>query len=320
VNLNEFYQQIQAARLKAAQLYQRAGQKLVQQQELLMEGFEELNAALENLEIAQEELLQQYGELTTARELVGVERQRYEDLLEIVPNAYLVTDRKGIILEANHAAATLFNVPQRFLVGKPLACFVLKEERRVFITELNRLHQWNQRHGWEVCLQPRKGNPVAASLTVTTVHDREGRRLALGWLVCDITEHKRAAESELLLRDAVQQANELIVLTSAELDEPGPRIVFVNQAFTKTTGYSMEEITGKTPRILQGAETDRLVLNQLRHALSQGKPFQGEIINYHKDGTEYKVQMYCSPLRNDHGEITHFMSIQRPSKLEQAVA
>ena len=127
VNWNDFYSRISAARLRAAEIYLKMGQALAQQQQLITECFEELYAALKNLELAQEVLNQQKQELATARELVGVERQRYLDLFELIPNPYLVTDRKGVILEANHAAATLFNVPHQFLVGKPLGCFVFKE-------------------------------------------------------------------------------------------------------------------------------------------------------------------------------------------------
>jgi len=113
----------------------------------------------------------------------------------------------------------------------------------------------------------------------------------------------------------VQQANAPIVVTSAELNEPGPKILFVNSAFTQMIGYSMEEIINQTPRILHGDRTDSSVLKQLRRSLSQGQPFNTEIINYRKDGTEYKVQIYCSPIRNDRKQITHFISIQRPLSL-----
>ncbi len=78
----------------------------------------------------------------------------------------------------------------------------------------------------------------------------------------------------------------------------------------------MEEIASKTPHILQGSKTDRSVLSQLRCNLLQGQSFQGEIINYRKDGAEYNVQIYCSPIRNDRGEITPFMSIQRHNMVE----
>ena len=316
MNLDEFYSRLTAARLRAAQLCLRMWQSLTHPQQLLVECLEELYAALKHLELAYEALSQQNNELATAYELVEVERQRYQNLFELVPNPYLVTNRKGIIQEANQPAATLLNVPQRFLVGKPLAMFVLQKERRAFLVKLANLHQENLGQEWEVRLQPRNSNSIDASLSVTTVGDREGRRLMLGWILRDITEYNRVAKSELrLLRDAVQQANAPIVITSAELNEPGPKIVFVNSAFTQMTGYSMEEITNQTPRILQGEQTDRLVLKQLRRRLSQGQPFDAEIINYRKDGTEYKVQIYCSPIRNERKQIRHYISIQSPLEL-----
>ncbi len=288
MNSDDFYSQLTSARLRTAQLCLRMWESIAHQQQLLVECLEELYAALKHLELAYEALSQKNNELATAYELVEVERQRYQDLFELVPNPYLVTNRKGIIQEANQPAATLLNVPQEFLVGKPLVTFVLQKERRAFLVKLTK-HQENLGQEWEVRLQPRNTNSIDASLSVTTVQDREGRRLMLGWVLRDLTEYNRVAKSELLLlKNAVQQANVPIVITSAELNEPGPKIVFVNSAFTQMTGYSMEEITNQTPRILQGDRTDCSALKQLHRRLSEGQPFNAEIINYHKNGTEYK--------------------------------
>ena len=178
MKLDDFYQQIRAARQRAGELYQRARYSLVQQQELLVEGFEELYTALENLEVAELELRHQNEELAAARKELVVERQRYQNLFELALDAYLVTDGKGIIREANRAAARMLNVPQPFLVGKPLAMFVSKQERRAFVIELTGLHQRNKQE-WEVCLQPRNGEFIDAALTVTPVCDRESKLLAL---------------------------------------------------------------------------------------------------------------------------------------------
>jgi diguanylate cyclase (GGDEF)-like protein/PAS domain S-box-containing protein len=76
-------------------------------------------------------------------------------------------------------------------------------------------------------------------------------------------------------------------------------------------GYAREELIGKTPRIMQGPKTDRSELDRLRCQLSLGKPFDGQIVNYRKDGSEYVIEWYIVPLRNDAGEITHWMASQR---------
>lgn len=127
-----------------------------------------------------------------------------------------------------------------------------------------------------------------------------------------MTENRRGTQERLrLLESAVQQADESIIITTAELDLPGPQIIFVNPAFTRMTGYTSEEAVGRTPRILQGPQTDRRVLDRVRRNLSRGQLFRGDTINYRKDGTEYRQEWHVAPVRNESGEVTHFLSIQR---------
>ena len=114
-----------------------------------------------------------------------------------------------------------------------------------------------------------------------------------------------------LLETAVAQAKEAVLITSARLEPPGPEILFVNPAFSEMTGYSRQEVLQKTPRILQGPKSDRIMLQQLRETLSRGEPFSGETVNYHKDGSEYYVEWDITPIRAGGGQITHFLSIQR---------
>ena len=80
---------------------------------------------------------------------------------------------------------------------------------------------------------------------------------------------QKSKEKLQIFESIIQQANESIIITTAETDPPGPKIIFVNSAFTKLTGYTAEEVVGKTPRILQGPKTDRTVLHQLRQKLEQ---------------------------------------------------
>lgn len=114
-----------------------------------------------------------------------------------------------------------------------------------------------------------------------------------------------------LLLAAVQASREAILITSAELDEPGPRIEYVNPAFTRMTGYEAREVLGASPRILQGPTTDRAVLDRMRAALRAGEPFQGEAVNYRKDGSAYTVEWLITPVHGDDGRIAHWVSAQR---------
>jgi PAS domain S-box-containing protein len=112
---------------------------------------------------------------------------------------------------------------------------------------------------------------------VSLIRERERQR-----------EELEASNARLRLLDAAVQAmRESVLITDAGMDSQGPRIVFVNPAFTAKTGYTEEEALGKTPKILQGPKTDRAVLDRLRTNLAEHQPFSGVAINYKKDGSEF---------------------------------
>jgi PAS domain-containing protein len=89
----------------------------------------ELSSALQELQAATVELLMQNEELASSRLALEEERRRYQELFEFAPDGYMVTDMEGIILDANSAATNLFKVSKSFLIGKPLALFVRRQER-----------------------------------------------------------------------------------------------------------------------------------------------------------------------------------------------
>src|SRR5262245_6417854 len=124
-------------------------------------------------------------------------------------------------------------------------------------------------------------------------------------------DHKRAEEQLRLLKTAIEQSNESVMIMTAQFDLAGPRILYVNSAFTKMTGYAREEVIGKTPRILDGPKTDRAVLDRLRKDCAAGKVFHGETIKYRKDGSEFHLEWTAGPVRNERGEVTHIVATQR---------
>jgi PAS domain S-box-containing protein len=110
---------------------------------------------------------------------------------------------------------------------------------------------------------------------------------------------------------AVEASGEAVLITSADLEEPGPRIEYANPAFTRMTGYSVREAIGRSPRFLQGPETEAAVLDRMRAALAAGELFQGEAVNYRKDGSTYVVEWLITPVRDPDGRITRWISAQR---------
>jgi PAS domain S-box-containing protein len=111
-----------------------------------------------------------------------------------------------------------------------------------------------------------------------------------------------------MLENAMEHSFHGIMITKAE---PGYPIVYVNDSFSQMTGYSSEEIIGKSPAILQGPKTDQAVLDRLSQALSEGRLFHGEAINYRKDGSEFVMEWKIVPIKNEKEITSHYLALQR---------
>lgn len=130
-------------------------------------------------------------------------------------------------------------------------------------------------------------------------------------IVDTLVDEKESRERQLsLLESAIESGYEAILITELNLEKPGPRIVYVNNGFCEMTGYSKEEVMGKTPRILQGPKTDREVLDRLKERLMNGQCFFGQAVNYRKDGSEFINQWDVHPLTDKEGNPTHWVSYQ----------
>lgn len=127
----------------------------------------------------------------------------------------------------------------------------------------------------------------------------------------ELDKKKEKLEEHLkLLERAIENDYDSILITELNLEKPGPKIIYVNEGFEKITGYSRDEIIGKTPRILQGPKTDQATLDRLKNRLKTGRAFFGQAVNYRKDGTEFVNQWDIHPLTDEKGKITHWVSYQ----------
>ncbi len=123
---------------------------------------------------------------------------------------------------------------------------------------------------------------------------------------------ERSHELARLLGDAVDHLTDIIFITEAHsIDGVGRRIVFVNRAFTESSGYSALEVLGKTPNITVGDGTDRKTLSRLEAGLAETRAVREDLLKYAKDGTPYWVELQIIPMFDEAGKHSHWVSIQR---------
>ena len=142
--------------------------------------------------------------------------------------------------------------------------------------------------------------------------DSDGRVVALQGALQDVTEARQAQQQLRLLEAAVSGLNDMVVITDGSpLEEPGPPIVFVNDAFERLTGWRREEVLGRSPRFLQGADTEPAELARIERALAAGQAVHSELVNYTREGRPYWVDIALAPLLDGRGQTTHIVSVHR---------
>ncbi|MBE9224796.1 PAS domain S-box protein [Phormidium sp. LEGE 05292] len=196
MNVDIFTRQVETVNSRLHQLFRDAGISSSQSQ-MLAQALKELGVISEELQVAVDELMIQNEELASTRLKIEAERQRYENLFDFTPDAQLVTDVGGTIQEANRAACNFFNVPQRFLLGKPLIVFVVESDRLKFRSELNKLQNQDRIQEIEVSIQPRHGEIFEVAFRLAPLFDCQGNLIELRWLLRDISQEKRSHNNVL---------------------------------------------------------------------------------------------------------------------------
>jgi len=156
------------------------------------------------------------------------------------------------------------------------------------------------------------GTNFPVEFVVSAIEDETGRRSGAIVAFRDVTEKRKRDEQLRLLENCLARVSDIVIIAEAEPPaESDIRILYVNDAYERLTGYTREETLGRTPGLLQGPKTDPAELARIAQRLQNGETFSTTLLNYKKSGEEFWNEMVVAPVTNDAGRRTHWVAIGR---------
>ena len=231
-------------------------------------------------------------------------------LLDRAQDAIFLRSLDHRILYWNKGAERLYGWSADEATGRSVLDFKVGE-RAAFVQAMDQLLRDGAWIGEQV-ENAKDGRKLAVECHWTLMTAEDGVPQSILAINRDVTELRKSEQQLRLLENAVARLNDMVIITEAEsIDEPGPRILFCNDALPRITGYSREELIGYSPRRLQGAQTSRVELDRIRQALQNFQPVRAELINYKRNGDPFWLELDIVPLTDAAGRCTHFVSVQR---------
>ena len=243
-----------------------------------------------------------------AEEALIEERYLLHTLMDNLPDAIYFKDRESRFTRTNKAHAKQFGLSHHAqAVGKTDFDFFTAEHAQPAYNDEQEIIRTGQpvvnkeeRETWP------DGRVTWVSTTKMPLRDAHGNIIGTFGVSRDITQHKQAEAEHARLVTAIEQSAEAVVITNTT-----GGIEYVNPAFTRITGYGREEVLGQNPRILKSDKQDPEFYQQLWATILNGQIWHGELINRRKDGSLYTEEMNIAPVRNQVGEITHFIATKQ---------
>jgi nitrogen fixation negative regulator NifL len=229
---------------------------------------------------------------------------RHRELLNSQRDGVGTTDGSQKFIFANPSLGKILGVPAEQLIGRSLGEF-LREDQRQILNQQIELRKAGKKSSYEVQISAADGETRQVLIEAAPKLDENSQFNGTFAVFRDITERKRTEEKLHLQTSAlVATANGIVIC-----DKTG-RILWVNPAFTKLTGYEPGEVIGKTPKMLKSGAHSPEFYAGIWKTILNGKTWHGEIVNRRKDGSTYYEEMTVTPVLDERGEITHFVAVK----------
>ncbi len=230
---------------------------------------------------------------------------KYRKVIESANDAIILADAKtGTILDINKKAEILLGRKKSEVIGQNQTIIHPPIEKDYYDELFRTASYLNRKISLsELYIRHSNGKNIPVEIS-NSAFMLEGKEVVLG-IFRDISERKKSQEQIRKLSRAVEQNPNSIVITDVK-----GSIEYINPKFSELTGYLPDEVIGKNPRILKSGETPPEVYKKLWRDITEGKEWYGEFHNKKKSGELYWESVSISPIRNDLGNITHFIAIK----------
>lgn len=234
--------------------------------------------------------------------------ERFRSVTQSANEAIITTDRRTRIVHWNTGAMRIFGYKEQEILGKDLTTILPSAsyaKHRMAVIESKRLNEPRiALKTVETYGRNKNKTEFPVEISVSSWSTSAGEFITE--IIRDISDRKKSEELQLLFTTAFESAANGITITNAAGD-----IIWVNKAFTRMTGYSLEEVKGRNPRILKSGEQTAEQYKHLWDTILSGNVWKGEMVNRKKDGSTYIDEMTITPVRNDHHQISHFVAIKQ---------
>jgi PAS domain S-box-containing protein len=287
----------------------------------------------------------------TQRKRAEASREQLASIVDHSNDAIIGKALDGTIVNWNKGAERVYGYSASEVIGKPVSILLPPDRVQELPPIMARLERGETISREETVRRRKDGSLVDVSLTISPIKDAKGQVVGASTITHDITERKRAEEAirraneeletRVIERTAeLAQANRKLELELAErrkaegllrlrtealeaaantivMTDRNGQIVWANAALTALTGYSAEEVLGQNPGIFKSGKQDQNYYEELWSTILAGEVWHGEIVNRRKNGTLYTEEMTITPVRDEHGEISHFIAIKQDVTLRR---
>lgn len=290
---------------------------------IVLSGMSDLSLALQTINLgAQDYLIKDKLDHAMLQKSVFYSIERGQTLrrlhfqshiLENITDSVVVTDLEKNVTFWNKAATDVYGYEEPEMLGKSLGMLVVDKNDGTDPKSI--IRQLDERGSMNTIVRRRTkdGRIIWVELKITYHYDVARKISGLIGVSRDVTDIKAEEHLLKLFQSVILNSNDAVVIMEAHASVKGEgrKIVFVNQAFTRITGYEPNEIIGKTMFVMAGPDTDPGEISRVQELMDRWEMFECEIVQYKKDGTPFYVTINIMPVCDESGVYTHWVYIHR---------